>query len=60
MLCSTSSSKIVHFVLFLVSATHAFGAGGDDLAQNIFVANNLEVVVKIRRRRDEGEQAGDK
>ena len=51
--------KRSHFVLFLVGATHAFGAGDDDLAENIFVANDLEVVIDVRRGRDEGEKAGD-
>ena len=50
--------KRPHFALFLVRATHAFGAGDDDLAENIFVADDLEVVIDIRCRRDKGEQAG--
>jgi len=50
--------KRPHFALFLVSAAHAFGASEDNLAENIFVADDLEVVVDIRRRRDKGEQAG--
>ncbi len=50
--------KRSHFALFLVGAAHAFGAGGDDLAENIFVADDLEVVVDIRCRRDKGEQTG--
>ena len=47
-----------YFALFLVSAAHPFGASEDDLAENIFVADDLEVVVDIRRRRDKGEQTG--
>src|SRR6266403_438125 len=51
-------AKRPRFALFLVGAAHPFGAGDDDLAENIFVADDLEVVVDIRRRRDKGEQAG--
>src|SRR5436190_15824965 len=45
-----------HFTLFLVSAAYPFGASDDDLAEDVFVANDLEVVINIRGRRDKGEQ----
>ena len=51
--------QVVDFVLLLVGAPRAFGAGADDLAQDVFVAHDLEVVTDVRRRRDEGEKAGD-
>ena len=52
--------KIVHLVLFLVSAPNTLCRGSDDFAQNVFVANDVEVVLHVRRRWDEREQARDK
>src|SRR5206468_3098392 len=46
--------------LFLVSTAHALGGGRNDLPQNVFVANNVEVVPDICGGRDKGEKAGDK
>ena len=50
--------QYAHFTLFFIGATHAFGAGADDLPQHVFVPNNLEVVVNIRCRWHEREQTG--
>ena len=36
--------QIVHLVLLFVSAAHALGGGRNDLAQDVFVANDLEVI----------------
>ena len=47
--------KIVYFVLLLVGAPDTLGGGRNDLAQDVFVANDLQVVLKIRRRRNERE-----
>ena len=38
--------QIIHFVLLFVGAPHAFGRRRNDLAQNVFVANDLEIVVE--------------
>src|SRR5207249_3813435 len=45
--------KIIYLVLFLVGTPDALGRSGNDLAQDVFVANDLQVVLKIRRRRNE-------
>ena len=45
-------------VLFLERSADALGARGDDLPQDVFVADDLEVVGHVRRRRHEGEKAG--
>src|SRR5207247_10422982 len=52
--------QIVYLVLFLVSAANALGGGRNDLPQNVFVANDVEVVPDICGGRDKGEKAGDK
>src|SRR5438094_4677928 len=52
--------QIIHLVLLFVGAPYALGRGGNDLAQDILIANNLEVVPDIRSGRNEGEKAGDK
>src|SRR6202022_3593474 len=49
--------KISHFVLFFVAATNAFGGGGDDGAQDVFVPDDLEVIAEVRGRRHKGEKA---
>ena len=51
--------QIVHFILLFERTAHAFSAGGDDLAQNVFVANDLEVVADIRRSRHKREKTRD-
>ena len=45
--------EVVHLVLFLVGTPDAFRAGGDDLPQNKFLADDLEVVGHVRGRRHE-------
>ena len=45
------------FALFFVGTPHALGAGHDDLAKDVFVANDFEVVINIRCRRHKREQA---
>ena len=45
--------KIIYLVLLLVGAPDALGRSGNDLAQDVFIANDLQVVLKIRRRRNE-------
>src|SRR5437773_2375751 len=52
--------QIIHLVLLFVGAPYALGRGGNDLAQDVLIANNLEVVPDIRSGRNEGEKAGDK
>ena len=52
--------QIVHFVLLFVCAPDTLGGSQNDLAQNVFIANDLQVVFNIRGSRDEREQAGDK
>ena len=52
--------QIVHLVLFFEGATHALRAGGDDLAQDEFVPDDLEVVGHVRGRRHEGEEIRDR
>ena len=52
--------KIADLVLFFVGAPHAFGGGGDDRAQNVFVANDLEIVADIGGRRHEREKTRDR
>ena len=47
------------FVLLFVRAADALGGGGNDLSQNVFVANDLEVVLHVRRGRNEREKARD-
>src|SRR5213082_988790 len=47
--------QIVYLVLFLVSAANAFGGGGNDFAQDVFVANDFEVVADICGGWNEGE-----
>src|SRR5438552_912852 len=44
-----------NFTLLLVSPPNAFSAGEDDLTQNVFVANDLEVVIQVCGCRDKGE-----
>ena len=50
--------QIAHVVLFFESAPHAFRGSGDDLAQNVFVADDLEVIPDICRGRHEREETG--
>src|SRR6266508_6937308 len=52
--------QIVYLVLFLVSTANALGGGRNDFTQNVFVANDVEVVPDICGCRDKGEKAGDK
>ncbi len=52
--------QVVDLVLLFVGAARAFRAGADDLAQDVFVADDLEVVTDIGGGRDEGEKARDK
>src|SRR5438132_1656001 len=42
-----NAAQAVDFVLFLVRAPNALGRSGDDLSQNVFIANNLEVITDI-------------
>src|SRR5437867_9519312 len=51
--------QIVYLVLFLVSAAHALGGGGNDFAQDVFVANNFEVVPDVCGGWNKGEQTRD-
>src|SRR5205807_5242806 len=51
--------QIVYFVLFLVSAAHALGGGGNDFPQDVLVANDVEVVADVRGGWNEGEQTRD-
>src|SRR5262249_35132677 len=51
--------QIVHFILFFVRASHALGGGGNDLTQDVFVANDLQVVLHICCGRNERKQVGD-
>ncbi len=51
--------QVVDLVLVVVGTARALGAGADDLAQNVFVADDLEVVADVCGRRDESEKAGD-
>src|SRR5207302_1505275 len=46
--------------LLFVSAPHTLGRGNDDLPQNVFVANDLQVITDVRGGWDEREQAGNK
>ena len=39
--------EIVHFILFLEGTPDAFRAGRDDLAQNVFVPDDFEVVTDV-------------
>src|ERR1051326_7027872 len=48
--------QIVYLVLFLVSAADALGGGGNDLAENVLVANDFEIVADVRGSGNEGEQ----
>ena len=48
--------QVIDLVLLFVRATHALGGGRNDLAQNVFVANDFEVVPDVRCRRNEREQ----
>ena len=50
--------QTVDLVLLFVSAAHALGRGGNDLAQNVFVANDLQIVLHVGRGRNEREQIG--
>ena len=52
--------QVVDFVLLLVGTARALGAGGDDLAQDVFVAHDVEIIPDVGRRRDKGEEAGHK
>ena len=52
--------QVVDLLLLFVGAARAFRAGADDFAQNVFVADDLEVVADICGGRDEGEKARDK
>ena len=52
--------EIVDFVLFLVRATNALSRSGDDLSQNVFIANNLEVITDIGGGRNKRVKACDK
>src|SRR5207302_8482174 len=51
--------QIVHLVLLLVGAAHALSGGGNDFPQNVLVANDLQVVLHVRRSWNESEKAGD-
>src|SRR5207244_11583343 len=49
--------KIADLILLFVSAAHAFGGGGDDGAQNVFVPDDFEVIAEVRGRRYIGKEA---
>src|SRR2546425_2903941 len=49
--------KIADLILLFVSAAHAFGGGGDDGAQNVFVPDDFEVIAEVRGRRYKGKKA---
>src|SRR6266480_2266399 len=51
--------QVVHLVLFLISPAYALGGGGNDFAQNIFVANDVEIISNVCSGWNESEQAGD-
>src|SRR4029077_5509979 len=51
--------QIIDFILFLVSAPNTFRGGRNDFAQDVFVANNLEIVLHVRCSWNEREKAGD-
>ena len=51
--------EVVDLILFFEGTPDAFGAGGDDLPEDVFLANDLKVVSNVRRRGHEGEKAGD-
>src|SRR5439155_22463307 len=51
--------KIAHLILLLVSPAHALCGGRDDLPKNVFIANDLEVVLHVRGRWNEREQIRD-
>src|SRR5262249_10881193 len=51
--------QTVDLVLLLVRASHTLSGGGNDLTQNVFVANELQVVLHVGRGRNEGEQIRD-
>ncbi len=45
--------------LFLVGAPGAIRAGADDLPQDVFLPDDVDVIRRVRRRRREGEQVRD-
>ena len=57
--CSTSSKQRVDLALFVVRARGTFRAGADDLAQHVFLPDDLQVVPRVRRRGREGKQVRD-
>jgi hypothetical protein len=51
--------EIIDFVLLFVGTARAFRAGADDLAQDVFVPHDLEVITDVGRCRHEGEKVRD-
>src|SRR6266545_3585798 len=52
--------NIIYFVLFLVGPSNALCGRRDDLAENMFVSDDVEVVLHVRCRRHEREEGSDK
>src|ERR1041385_6390084 len=52
--------QIIYLVLFLVSASNTLGGGGNDFTQDVFVANDVEVVADVCSGWNEGEKTSDK
>ena len=51
--------QAVDLVLLFVRAADTLGGGGNDLSQNVFVANDLQIVLHVGRGRNEREQIRD-
>src|SRR6516164_463694 len=51
--------QIVYLVLFLISAANTLGGGGNDFAQDVFVANDVEVVADVRCSWNKSEETRD-
>jgi hypothetical protein len=51
--------QIVDLVLLFVGTPNALRAGGNDFAQDVFVAHDLEVILHVRRSWNEREKARD-
>ena len=51
--------QTVDLVLLFVGTTDTLGGGGNDLAQNVFVADDVQVVLHVGRGRNEREQIRD-
>src|ERR1700730_15482329 len=51
--------QIVHFLLLLEGASHALRGSRDDLAKDVFVANDIEVIADVGRCWHESEKTRD-